>query len=391
VDGIRNDLLGLSHRIHAHPELRFEEHQASAWLADVLEKGGLTVERGACALPTALIARAGSGPLHVAFVAEYDALPEIGHACGHNIIAAAAVGAGIATAKVADDVGLTVSVLGTPAEEGGGGKIFMLERNGFKGLHAAMMVHPAPADVAEPPIIAAQRMEVEYTGREAHASAYPHLGINAADALVVAQVAIGLIRQHLDSTQRVHGIVTKGGEAANVVPGHTTASYSIRSQTMAGLDGLRDKVGRCFEAGAVATGCQVKIVASPFAYAEMRHDSDIAAVYKRNAKALGREFRESSSELGSFAGSTDMGNVSLAVPSIHPLIGINSWPAVNHQPEFAKHCVTQVADQAVMDGALAMAWTAIDLASDESMRSRLIGNGTSATGELYKARTGRIA
>jgi metal-dependent amidase/aminoacylase/carboxypeptidase family protein len=199
------------------------------------------------------------------------------------------------------------------------------------------------------------------------------MGINAADALVVAQVAIGLTRQHIDPGDRVHGIVTKGGDAANVVPGHTTASYSIRARTMAGLDDVRAKVLRCFEAGAVATGCQVRIIASPLTYAEMRHDSEIAVVYRRNAEDIGREFPDIRSELDRFAGSTDMGNVSLVIPSIHPMIGINSWPAANHQPEFTKHCVTETADKAVIDGALSMAWTAIDLATDEATQRRLTG------------------
>jgi len=375
VEEIRDSLIDLSHRIHANPEIRFEEHKSSGWAADALEEAGLTVERGACSLPTAFIARAGSGPLHVAICAEYDALPGIGHACGHNIIASAAVGAGIAAAAVADEVGLTVSVMGTPAEEGGGGKIFMLERNAFDGVHAAMMVHPAPIDVVEPPMIAAQRVEVEYTGREAHASANPQMGINAADALTVAQVAIGLTRQHIKPTDRVHGIVTKGGDAANVVPAHTSASYSLRAQTLAELDDVRSKVFRCFEAGALATGCEVKIIASPFAYAEVRHDSGIAAVYKRNAEALGRKFPELPPGFERFAASTDMGNVSLAMPSIHPMIGINSWPAANHQPEFTEHCATEAADKAVIDGALAMAWTAIDLATDEAVRERLLAAG----------------
>jgi len=364
VEEIRDSLIDLSHRIHANPELCFEEHKSSGWAADVLEEAGLSVERGACSLPTAFIARAGSGPLHVAICAEYDALPGVGHACGHNIIASAAVGAGIAAAAVADEVGLTVSVMGTPGEEGGGGKIFMLERNAFDGVHAAMMVHPAPLDIVEPPMIAAQRVEVEYTGREAHASANPQMGINAADALTVAQVAIGLTRQHIKPTDRVHGIVTKGGDAANIVPAHTAASYSLRAKTLAELDDVRAKVLRCFEAGALATGCEVKIiaspfvyaeVASPFVYAEVRHDSDIAAAYKRNAEALGRKFPELPPGFERFAASTDMGNISLAMPSIHPMIGINSWPAANHQPEFTEHCATEAADKAVIDGALAMA------------------------------------
>src|SRR5712691_8077072 len=203
----RERLVALSHRIHANPELAFEEERAARWTAEALSEAGFAVDSGICDLPTAFVARTGSGPLHLAICAEYDCLPAIGHACGHNIIAAAAVGAGIAAARVADDVGLTISVIGTPAEEVGdaGGKILLLERGAFAGIHAAMMVHPAPADVVEFPIIAASMFEVRYTGKEAHASAFPELGINAADALTIAQTAIGLLRQHIRQTDRIHG------------------------------------------------------------------------------------------------------------------------------------------------------------------------------------------
>src|SRR4051812_35689653 len=203
---VRDGLIELSHRIHAHPELGFEEEKASAWLCEFLADAGFSVERGMGGLPTAFIARRGSGPLHVAICAEYDALPGIGHACGHNIIAAMSAGAGIAAAHVADDAGLTISVIGTPAEEVGndGGKIRLIEEGAFDGVHAAMMVHPAPFDVVTPPIIAASMFDVNYTGKAAHASAFPELGINAADALTVAQTAIGLLRQHILPTQRIH-------------------------------------------------------------------------------------------------------------------------------------------------------------------------------------------
>ena len=373
-DTICDSMLALSHRIHANPELGFEEEKSSTWLADTLSEAGFSVEKGICDLPTAFIARAGKGPLHIAICAEYDCLPGIGHACGHNIIAAAAVGAGIAAARVADDVGLTVSVIGTPAEEvgDGGGKILLLERGAFTGMHAAMMVHPAPADVVEFPIIAASMFEVYYTGKEAHASAFPELGINAADALTVAQTAIGLLRQHIRSTDRIHGIITKGGDAPNIVPAHTAAKYMVRAKTLGDLDEIRAKVRRCFEAGALATGAKLQIRGGEKPYAEMHHDPDIAAAYRRNAEALGRVSRTPAAALDRAAGSTDMGNVSLALPSIHPAIGINSLPAVNHQPEFTAHCVTEAADKAVIDGAIAMAWTAIDLASDATVRARLL-------------------
>lgn len=368
----RDRLIELSHRIHAHPELGFQEERASAWLAEALHEAGFAVERGAYGLPTAFVARAGSGPLHIAICAEYDSLPGIGHACGHNIIAAAGVGAGIAVACVADDVGLTVSVIGTPAEEGGGGKIILLDRGAFQGVHAAMMVHPAPADVVEPPILAVAHFDVHYTGKEAHASSYPEQGVNAADALTVAQVAIGLLRQHIRPSDRVHGIVTKGGDAPNIVPAHTSAKYYVRARTLAELEEIRAKVTRCFEAGALATGAALEIVDVEQPYAQMEHDHEIAALYRRNAEALGRRFTDLGPRAERYAGSTDMGNVSLVIPSIHPMIGINSWPAANHQPEFAQHCITDDADTAVFDGALALAWTAIDLATDPAIRKRLL-------------------
>jgi len=373
LDAARDRLIELSHRIHANPELGFKEEKASAWLCEALDEAGFAVERGAGGLPTAFVATAGKGPLHIAICAEYDCLPGIGHACGHNIIATAGIGAGIATASVADELGLSVRVIGTPAEEGGGGKIILLERGAFDGVHAAMMVHPAPADVAEPPVIAVSHFDVHYAGKAAHASSYPELGINAADALTVAQVAIGLLRQHIRPTDRIHGIVTKGGDAPNIVPSHTSAKYYVRARTLSQLEEIRGKVDRCFEAGALATGCTLEIVEVEKPYAEMRHDSEIAALYQRNAETLGRVFPDfGSANLMRWAGSTDMGNVSLAMPAIHPMIGINSLPAVNHQPEFAEHCATEVADQAVYDGALAMAWTAIDLAVDTKLRERLL-------------------
>lgn len=362
-------LIDLSHRIHANPELGYEEEKASRWLAEELDGAGFAVEMGICDLPTAFIARAGSGPLHIAICAEYDCLPGIGHACGHNLIAAMGVGAGLAAARVADEVGLTVTVIGTPAEEVGdaGGKILLLERGAFEGQHAAMMVHPAPLDIALPRMTAAALFEARYTGKEAHAAAYPEQGINAADALTVAQVAIGLLRQHIRTTDRVHGITTKGGDAFNIVPAHTAAKYMIRSQTLDELTELTPRVLRCFEAGAMATGSQLEITGGDRPYAHVVHHTALAMLYQRNAETLGRQFIDAP-----MAGSTDMGNVSLAMPAIHPMIGINSLPAANHQPEFAAHCATPDADRALLDGALAMAWTAIDAATDDALRTSLM-------------------
>ena len=371
VDAARSTLVDLSHRIHAHPELGFEEERAATWIAEALDAGGFHVQAGVCELPTAFVARVGSGPLHVAICAEYDCLPDIGHACGHNVIAASAVGAGLALAGVADDVGLTVTVVGTPAEENGGGKILLLERGAFAGVHAAIMVHPAPLDIVEPATLAFQQFDVHYHGKAAHASAFPEYGVNAGDALTIAQTAIGLLRQHLRASDRVHGIVLRGGEAPNVVPAHTVAQYVVRARSLAELGAVRDKVMRCFEAGALATGSRLELGNEQLAYAAVVHDPGIAAAYRRNAVALGRTLPDLGPMSERFAGSTDMGNVSLAIPSIHPTIGLDSFPAVNHQPEFAAHCATPIADRAVVDGALAMAWTAIDLASDAQESERL--------------------
>jgi amidohydrolase len=361
------DLVALSHRIHAHPELKFEEERSSAWTAGVLADAGLAVDHGVCDLPTAFTCRVGDGPLHVAICAEYDALPAIGHACGHNVIAAMAVGAGLALAPLVDELGLTVSVVGTPAEEGGGGKVLMLERGAFDGVHAAMMVHPAPVEDPLVRISAVAHFQVRYSGHASHAAAAPERGVNAGDAFTVAQVAIGLLRQHVSATDQVHGIVTHGGDAANVVPAHTEGLWMVRARTEGELAALRPRVERCFEAGALATGTTLQIDDVSPTYAHMEHYGALVDAYRTNAVALGR----APTPGGEMTFSTDMGNVSLAVPSIHPCIAIDSAGAVNHEPEFAAACVNASADRAVVEGAVAMAWTAIDAATGP-LRDRLL-------------------
>jgi amidohydrolase len=371
VERAHEALVGLSHWIHANPELGFAETLASGWVAEWLEKSGFEVERGIGGMDTALAGHVGPGPLHVALLAEYDALPELGHACGHNVIAATAVGAGVALAGVAEELGLRVTVMGTPAEEGGAGKQLMLDAGAFEGIHLALMNHPGPSDLLLPEVLTAQSLEITYTGRSAHAAAFPELGINAADALVVAQVAIGLLRQSLRPTERVHGILTLGGEAPNVIPAETRAHFMIRTASLADLSELRRRVSACFEAGATATGAQLSITELT-AYADMSHDHELAELYRRNAEALGRSFEvRGPFEMNRF--STDMGNVSYVVPSIHPIIGIGSAPAVNHQPEFAAAAATEAADRAILDGAIALAWTVVDAARDPELRARLLG------------------
>jgi amidohydrolase len=267
--------------------------------------------------------------------------------------------------------------VGTPAEEGGGGKILMLERGAFDGVHAAMMVHPSPVEQVAMTCLAIDIFDVHYHGKAAHASAWPEAGINASDAVTVAQTAIGLLRQHLRPTDRVHGIVTRGGEAANIVPAHTTAWFCVRARTLAELAEVRRRVDRCFEAGALATGCTMEIVPQSPSYSEMQADEEIGAVYRANAEALGRSFPEIPEEIRQrTAASTDMANISLVIPTIHPMLGLDCFPATNHQPEFAAQCVTPKADRSLLDGAVAMAWTAIDLAASEAVRGRLMARTT---------------
>jgi amidohydrolase len=372
VDRNLGELVSLSHRVHATPELCYEETASARAVAETMRAGGLAVEEGVYDLPTALESRSGGGDLVVAVCAEYDALPGVGHACGHNIIAATAVGAGLALAAVADDVGLTVRVLGTPAEEGGGGKVLMLERGAFTGVHAAMMVHPWPSERLTGTCLAVAHFDVHYTGREAHASAAPWEGVNAQDALTVAQVAIGLLRQQLPPGDQVHGVVTASTAAANIIPAAVMARYMVRSPTIEGLAALRPRVEACFEAGALATGCRVAYQELSPVYSHMEADPALLAVYRANAETLGRTFDADDAGTPRPTFSTDMANVSLAVPTIHPLIGIETNGAVNHQREFAAACITESADAAVRDGAVALAWTAIDAATDPALRARLL-------------------
>ena len=372
IDASLGRLVELSHTIHDHPETAFEEERACAWTADALDAGGFTVARGTSGMPTAFVAEAGSGPMVLALCAEYDALPGVGHACGHNIIAASAVGAGIGLAGLADELGLTIRVLGTPAEEGGGGKITMLEDGVFDDVHAAMMVHPWPTEWLAGTCLAVSHFDVLFAGKSAHASAAPAEGINAGDAMTIAQVAIGMLRQQLRPGDQVHGITTYGGQAANIIPDSVAGRFMCRATTLDGLALLEPRVMACFEAGAVATGASFARKDLAPVYSHMESDPDLLALYRGNAEALGRQFTLDDEQAPRPTFSTDMANVSLAVPSIHPLVRIESNGSVNHQPEFAAACVTPSADIAVRDGALAMAWTAIDAARTGAVRDRLL-------------------
>jgi amidohydrolase len=365
VDARLDALLAVGHRIHEHAETAWQEHASAALLADELEAAGFAVERAAAGLATAFVAEAGTGSRTVGFVAEYDALPGMGHACGHNVIAAASLGAASALLAVADDLDARVRVIGSPAEEGGGGKIPLLEAGAFDDLLAALMIHPGPADAVYARPLAVAHVDVEYRGTTAHAGAYPHLGRNAADAFTVAQVAIGLLRQQLPGSVRVHGIVTEAGTAPNAIPGRARGSWYVRAETSAELAEVFERVSACFAAGALATGCDWEIVETSPRYAEFRNDERLAHAFAANAEALGRDMDlAETGPRGMAAASTDMGNVSQRARALHPYLGIDSLPAVNHTPGFAAAAVAPAADRAVRDGAVLLAQTAIDALTD---------------------------
>ncbi|MBB4684057.1 M20 family metallopeptidase [Amycolatopsis jiangsuensis] len=362
IDRHADELIRLSERLHADPETAWEEHRAAASVPELLDRAGFAVTSAHLGLDTAFHASFGSGPTKIALCAEYDALPGLGHACGHNLIAAGSVGAALGLAAVADDAGITVEVYGTPAEEGGGGKIELLDRGAFAGVDLAMMAHPAPVDVAEARPFAVSHSRISYTGKSAHAAAYPEAGINAADAFTVAQVAIGLLRQQLPASARVHGIVTNAGDAPNAIPEHAEGRWYVRAETLTELAEVEPRVLRAFEAGALATGCELTVEPESKPYAEFRADEAALAAYRDNALRLGREFADDAAASRMNRASTDMGNVSQVVPAIHPYIGIGSLPAINHQREFAAHCVGGTAQRALLDSAIALAWTGVDRA-----------------------------
>ncbi len=353
-------LIELSEQLHANPELGWQEHRAAAWTGEYLAAVGFEVEKEYLGFPTAIRAVFGSGSRRVGLMAEYDALPGLGHACGHNIITAISCGAAAALAEFAEEQDLTVEVYGTPAEEGGGGKIELLKRGAFQGLDLAMMAHPSPVDSADARPFAVAHSHIEFQGKSAHAAAYPEMGVNANDAFVVAQVALGLLRQQLPSGTRVHGIQTRGGEAPNAIPEKTEGRWYVRAETLADLKGLEERVYRCFEAGALASGCELSITPESEPYSEFRTDQRALELYVRHAESLGRDFNVPPEQSTMNRASTDMGNVSQVVPAIHPYIGLGCFPAANHQPSFEAHCVGIAANQAIHDGAAALALTALD-------------------------------
>ena len=369
IDARRQQLSELSLKIHANPEIAFQEVKSSTWLTEYLKENGFSIEQGICGLSTAFRASYGQGKPIIAILAEYDALPKLGHACGHNIIATSAVGAGIAAKLAVDTFGGIVLVIGTPGEEMEGGKVFMVERGAFDGVDVAMMMHPGVRNTATIRGLACQSLEVEFFGKPAHAAARPAEGINALEAMIQSFTAINSLRQHIKSSARIHGIITDGGEAANVVPAHSAGYFIVRAEDDDYLDELKKKVVNCFTGAAMASGARLEYKWGEVRYSSLRNNLTLAQLFRRNIQSLGRKMPLSDPRV-SF-GSTDMGNVSQLVPGIHPMIAIAPVNVLGHSPEFASAAASEKGTLGLLDAAKALAMTVVDLLANPEIVTRV--------------------
>lgn len=367
VDAQGGKLIALSKKIHDNPETGFHEVKASGWLCEYLDKNGFRVERGICRMPTAFRATYGKGKPVIALMAEYDALPGIGHACGHNIICTAAVGAAVAAKAAVDQCGGSIAVLGTPAEELYGGKAIMAERGAFDDIDMAMIVHPDITNVASARALACITLEVEFIGKAAHAAASPQEGINALDALILSFNGINSLRQHINERARIHGIITRGGDAPNVVPDRTAGSFLVRAADDTYLEELKTRTLNCFRGAAMATGAKLKYKWKDY-FAPLRANATLAQIFAANMQALGREMKPIPDRA---FGSSDVGNVSQLVPTIHPEVAIAPRNVSLHSAEFRAAAVSAEGNRGLLDGAKALAMTAADLLANRKLVSKI--------------------
>ena len=366
IDALRPELERISRDIYSHPEIAYEERQAVGWLTEFLRKQGFSVEIGVADTPTAFVAtrRNGTGPT-IAFLAEYDALRGLGHGCGHNLIAMASTGAGIALAEALDRFQGRVQVIGTPAEEGGGGKIRLIRGGIFQEVDAAMMFHPDSRTQVLHWALAVTHMHFEFTGRAAHASGDPEQGINALDAFVLAYNGISMLRQHIKEGSRLHGFLIEGGTAPNIVPERTRGEFLVRARDEAYMQELVQKVKNIFQAAALATGCSVKLTFDEDPYTDLRNNGVLAKLFSENLQRLGVDAVDGVPWAN--AGSTDMGNVSHVVPAIHPTLAIAPTEVPGHSQAFLEASGSLRGYQAMMDAAKALAMTGADLLGDPSL------------------------
>jgi amidohydrolase len=371
VDQLAEDLWSLALRIHANPELAFKEEKAAAWLTELLERRGCRVERGVGGLSTAFRAEvpgAGAGPT-VAVMAEYDALPGIGHACGHNVIATAGAGAGAALAVAASALAQArlpyrgrVVVLGTPAEEGGAGKVKLMEAGVFRDVDAAMMIHPRCGTQVWRPTLGLMKAKVEYFGKAAHASSWPWRGVNALNAVIGLFNALDAMRQQIRPDARVHGVITAGGQQPNIIPEYTAADFYLRSLDKTYLQELRRRFEAAAQGAATATGCRVEVTVDPTIHDPMKPNVAMASLFEKNLAWIDFPVDPDDGQAG--YGSTDAGNVSHAVPTIHPYIRTAPDGVPGHSRDFAEHSATPLARAGMVAAAKALALTALDLLAE---------------------------
>ena len=365
IDSIAPELIELSHSIHAQPELAYEEHFAHECLTKTLSEKGLEVEKGAYELDTAFEANAGSSGPIIALLCEYDALPGIGHACGHNIIAAAGIGAGLAASEFTEPFNGRLRILGTPAEEGGGGKVKMLNKGAFDSVEAVLMIHPADADLPNISSLAVQQLKATYTGKAAHAAAAPEKGINALDGAVLGYMGVAALRQHIAPDERLHGIFTNGGQKANIVPETAEAIWYARSSTMERLEILKARLVETLYGGARSAGCDIQIEWVNEPYAEVLDNTPLLEAYMKNSESVGRVIKAADDD--GVVGSTDLGNVSHVVPSIHPMVKVAPKGTAIHTVDFEKCAKSEEGDKGLLDSAKSLAMTVLDCWNDPSL------------------------
>jgi amidohydrolase len=359
VDRLTPDLLATSRFLHANPEVAYKEHQAAERLSAILEEHGLAVTREVAGLPTAFTARAGSGRPRIALLAEYDALPGLGHACGHNLIGTASLGAALAVKAILDLVPGEVLVVGCPAEEKGGGKIALVEAGVFAGADAAMLVHPSNRTEIVKLALGMRELGVEFFGKASHAAASPEQGINALDAVVLSYTGVSALRQQVRSDARIHGIITHGGQAPNIIPDYAAARFFVRALDLPYLENVSRRVVACFEAAAQATGCRVRITPAGCDYHPYKPAYVLAELFQRNLEALGEVVDQG--PVDRELGSTDVGNVSQVVPTIQPMLQISPREVTCHMAAFADAAISDAGHRGMLLAAKAMAMTAVDL------------------------------
>lgn len=369
VDRLRDELVDVAAFLHAHPETGRSEYKACRLLSERLKAGGFEVIEGLAGMPTAFIA--GAGPKDapgVAFLAEYDALPELGHACGHNLIAAMTLGAGLAVRSILAEAGGRVLVVGSPDEEDAGGKIALTRAGIFDGLAAAMIVHPGAQNQVTMNALAAVGVTARFRGRAAHAAAEPHKGVNALDGLIMSFNGINALRQHLRDDVRIHGIVTRGGSAPNIVPDLAEGRFILRARHRAYLDEVRRKVSDVFNGARICTGTTLELEWQDV-FDDMRSNARLGEAFRLNYEQLGLDTFDPDANDG--LGSTDMGNVSHAAPAIHAMIAIAPPSVMGHTPDFARAAVSKAGYDAMVAGAKAMAMTAVDIWRDRALREEI--------------------